>query len=180
MWTIQSAVASGVCSTFWFDIVSLEGVLPYHFKRCEPQPTGSLNGNSINRIRAQKSFDCLDASNALRAPLADCFFAKVNVWGKLRLTQRYYRFKSTQSRPPLVLSALLARRTAGFAARAVGFQKTRSIQSKGILLISGPNGRGMYFCEDGINPFAEVRAACLGFVTGSANLVGFANSSHGS
>ena len=46
--------------------------------------------------------------------------------------------------------------------------------------ISGPNGRGLYCCEDGINPFAEVRAACLGFVTGSANLFGFANSSHGS
>ena len=46
--------------------------------------------------------------------------------------------------------------------------------------LSGPNGRGLYCCEDGINPFAEVRAACLGFVTGSANLVGFANSSHGS
>ena len=45
---------------------------------------------------------------------------------------------------------------------------------------SGPNGRGLYCCEDGKNPFAEVRAACLWFVTGSANLFGFANSSHGS
>ena len=45
---------------------------------------------------------------------------------------------------------------------------------------SGPNGRGLFCGEDGINPFAEVRAACLGFVTSSANLVGFANSSHGS
>ena len=32
--------------------------------------------------------------------------------------------------------------------------------------LSGPNGRGLYCCEDGINPFAEVRATCLGFVTG--------------
>ena len=46
--------------------------------------------------------------------------------------------------------------------------------------LSGPNRRGLYCCEDGINPFAEVRAACLAFVTGSANLVAFANSSHGS
>ena len=49
-----------------------------------------------------------------------------------------------------------------------------------ITYTSGPNGRGLYCCEDGINPFAEVSAACLGFVTGSANLIGFANSSHGS
>ena len=45
---------------------------------------------------------------------------------------------------------------------------------------SGPNERGLYCCEDGINPFTEVRTACLGFVIGSASLVGFANSSHGS
>ena len=40
--------------------------------------------------------------------------------------------------------------------------------------------KGLYCCVDGKKPFTEVRAACLGFVLGSANLVGFANSSHGS
>ena len=55
--------------------------------------------------------------------------------------------------------------------KLTGLMLDRNVGDKGCPFTE-PNRarRGLYYCEGGTDPFAEVCVACLGFVVGSASL----------